>query len=118
MVSDTDGRENFNAGGIKFQMIEAMRKWRIVFNGLAKRRRDGEETEVHLRINLIWTAFSRPYEIKQEFSRKLLAEAMAREMWRGRKEWWRMRYSLLNRISIVIGDFFNRLFQSTQLYWS
>ena len=91
MVSNTDGRDTFNAAGIKFQVIEAMRKWRVIFNGLAKRTRNGETTEVHLRINVIWTAFSRPYEIKQEFSRKLLAEGMAREMWRGRKEWWRMR---------------------------
>ena len=105
LISDIDGRENFNAGGIKFQLIEAMRKWRIVFNGLAKRVRDGEQSEVHLRINMIWTAFSRPYEIRQEFSRKLLAAAMAREMWRGRKEWWRMRFTIINFINLSWGTY-------------
>lgn len=42
LISNTDGKECFNAGGIKFQLIEAMRKWRIVFNGLAKRTCNGE----------------------------------------------------------------------------
>ncbi len=41
MISNTDGKESFNAGGIKFQLIEAMRKWRILFNGLAKRTCNG-----------------------------------------------------------------------------
>lgn len=116
LVSNTDGRQVFNAGGVKFQLLEAMRSWRIVFNGLAKRTLNGEvrsiaflvvyihetfyyllapddlkETEVHLRINLTWSAFSRPFEFKREFSRKLLAQGMARELWRGRQEWWRMR---------------------------
>jgi len=45
---------------------------------------------------MIWTAFSRPYEFKREFSRKLLAKGMARELWRGRQEFWRMRYKILN----------------------
>ena len=43
MVSNTDGRQSFNAGGIKFQLIEAMRKWRILFNGLAKRTNSNGE---------------------------------------------------------------------------
>ena len=90
-IFDTDGRDTFNAAGIKFQLIEAMRKWRIIFNGLTKRVQNGKESEVHLRINLIWTHFSRPYEIKREFSRKMLAAAMAREEWTGREQWTRMR---------------------------
>ena len=77
---------------MKFQMVEAMRKWRIVFNGTAlKTNADGQTSEVHLRINMIWAAFSRPFEFKREFSRKLLASGMARELWRGRKEWSSMR---------------------------
>lgn len=91
MICDTDGRDTFNAAGIKFQMIEAMRNWRIVFNGLAKRVQNGEQTEVHLRINVIWTTFSRPYEIKREFSRKMLAAAVAREKWTTTEPWCRLR---------------------------
>ena len=45
---------------------------------------------------MIWASFSRPYEFKREFSRKLLAQGMARELWRGRQEWWRMRYVFTN----------------------
>lgn len=110
LISNTDGRDVFSAGGLKFQMIEPMRRWRIIFNGFAKRISNGvvcqghkhsekqyfenisfQETEVHLRINLIWASFSRPFEFKREFSRKLLAQGMARELWRGRQEWSRMR---------------------------
>ena len=57
---------------------------------------NAQTAEVHLRINLIWSAFSRPFERKREFSRKLLASAMARELWRGRKEWSSMCDPLLN----------------------
>uniref|UniRef100_A0A0P6DHG3 Phosphoenolpyruvate synthase n=1 Tax=Daphnia magna TaxID=35525 RepID=A0A0P6DHG3_9CRUS len=96
LISNTDGNECFNAGGIKFQLIEAMRKWRILFNGLAKRTCNGEETEIHFRMNIVWTAFSRPYEFKREFSRKLLAQGMARELWRGRQEWSQMSEPSLN----------------------
>uniref|UniRef100_A0A0N8BPI2 Phosphoenolpyruvate synthase n=1 Tax=Daphnia magna TaxID=35525 RepID=A0A0N8BPI2_9CRUS len=91
LISNTDGRDSFNSkGALKFQLIEAMRKWRVTFNGLAKRRRHGKETEVHLKINLLWAAFSRPFEFKREFSRKLLAQGMARERWRGKLEWSKM----------------------------
>jgi len=97
LISNIDGRKSFNAAGVKFQLLEAMRRWRILFNGTAVRTRvDGETAEVHLRINLIWSAFSRPFERKREFSRKLLASAMARELWRGRKEWSSMCDPLLN----------------------
>ncbi|XP_045028647.1 putative phosphoenolpyruvate synthase [Daphnia magna] len=91
LISNTDGRDSFNSNGaLKFQLIEAMRKWRVTFNGLAKRRRHGKESEVHLKINLLWAAFSRPFEFKREFSRKLLAQGMARERWRGKLEWSQM----------------------------
>lgn len=42
LVSNTDGRDVFNAAGIKFQLNEAMRSWRIVFNGTAKRIFNGK----------------------------------------------------------------------------
>jgi len=90
IISDIDGRDTFNAAGIKFQMIDAMRKWRIIFNGLVKRVQNGEESEVHLRINVMWTNFSRPYEIKREFSRKMLAAAMTREKWTGQEQFLRV----------------------------
>ena len=54
-------------------------------------------------MNLIWTAFSRPYEFKREFSRKLLAQGMARELWRGRQEWSQMRLTYL----LIILDHLN-----------
>ena len=96
IISDIDGRDTFNAAGIKFQMIDAMRKWRIIFNGLAKRVQNGEESEVHLRINVMWTNFSRPYEIKREFSRKMLAAAMTREKWTGQEQFLRVRLTKIN----------------------
>ena len=72
-----------------------MRRWRVVFNGTVMRTAaDGTVAETHLRINVIWTAFSRPFEVKREFSRKLLASGMARELWRGRKDWSAMRFDI------------------------
>ncbi len=46
---------------------------------------------MHLRINLIWATFTRPFEFKREFSHKLLAQGMARERWRGQLDWSQMR---------------------------
>ena len=46
LISNIDGRKSFNAAGVKFQLLEAMRRWRILFNGTAVRTRvDGEVIE-------------------------------------------------------------------------
>lgn len=34
-----------------------------------------------LRINMLWTCFSRPFEFKREFSNNLMATNLARETW-------------------------------------
>ena len=47
-ICNADGQDTFNAGGIKFQLIKAMRKWRIIFNGLAKRTQNGEVGQSNL----------------------------------------------------------------------
>ena len=47
LISNTDGKDVFSAGGLKFQMIEAMRRWRIIFNGFAKRISNGAVFEGH-----------------------------------------------------------------------
>ena len=38
-------------------------------------------------MNLIWAAFSRPFEAKHEISPHLMATAIAREKWQGIEEW-------------------------------
>lgn len=47
LISNTDGRDVFSAGGLKFQMIEPMRRWRIIFNGFAKRISNGVVCQGH-----------------------------------------------------------------------
>lgn len=48
---------------------------------------------------MLWTAFSRPFEFKREFSRKLLAQGMARERWRGNTIWSNIRSSYWIEVS-------------------
>ena len=50
LVSNTDGADSFNAAGIRFEMIEAMRRWRIVFCGLAAYRYAGDGVQPSLRV--------------------------------------------------------------------
>lgn len=43
LFSNVDANGSFNTNaGLKFQLIEAMRKWRIIYNGIATRRSGGE----------------------------------------------------------------------------
>lgn len=41
LVYNIDG-DNYNAGGVKLQLLEPMRRWRIVFNGFVKRVKNGK----------------------------------------------------------------------------
>ena len=46
---NVDG-ENYNAGGLKFECLEPMRRWKITFNGLLRRVSNTTQTRVNMYI--------------------------------------------------------------------
>nr|CAG4652241.1 EOG090X0FOW [Triops cancriformis] len=53
LITNTDGK-SFTAGGIKLLVIEPMRKWRVLFNGLVRKSKGNDEEIVHLRMNFMY----------------------------------------------------------------
>lgn len=90
-VVNTDG-QTFSAGGLKFECLEPMRRWKINFNGILRKglrkKRDGNKADemVHVKFSFIWEAFTEKFDFDTDMSDWLLADALAREMWSN--EFW------------------------------
>lgn len=97
----SNNRSSWSGGGLKFQMCEPMRKWRITFNGLlrhgVKTKRNMEDCEDdkihHVQFRFIWTACSDVIDIQKDWNIALMSDALAREPWRSGK-WMKMRKQL------------------------
>ncbi|KAJ9578151.1 hypothetical protein L9F63_024988, partial [Diploptera punctata] len=85
-------------GGLKFQVCEPLRKWRISFNGLLRHESchqrglkiEDEDDIKHVQFSFIWTACSDVVDVQKHWNTSLKCDAMAREPWRD-AAWIRMR---------------------------
>ena len=59
---DHSEQGTFKTNGLSITVLEPFRRWRIVFNGMMRNIRNGKVH--HVRINLIWSSLSSPYEWK------------------------------------------------------
>ncbi|PSN31973.1 hypothetical protein C0J52_22566 [Blattella germanica] len=87
----TYNRNSWTAGGLKFDMCEPLRRWRISFNGLLRcysweqfklQKKESEEDLKHINFKFIWTTCSDVIDIQRDWSMMLKSEAIAREPWR------------------------------------
>ncbi|XP_076242647.1 rifampicin phosphotransferase-like isoform X2 [Calliopsis andreniformis] len=98
---DTTLMNSFNqewtAGGIKIELLESQKRWRIIYNGMLRNLADGDECSdrniEHIRLNLLFIANSEPLKWPDNWSSRLHAEALASEPWRS-PEW-------LNKIKLL-----------------
>ncbi|XP_013793791.2 uncharacterized protein LOC106477813, partial [Limulus polyphemus] len=74
--------EGFAGGGLKLKCVNAMRKWRISFNGLLKEscKGSGKDRVVHVKFSFIWLAMSNVQDLSTDID---LTEALAKEPWSG-----------------------------------
>ncbi|KAJ9588291.1 hypothetical protein L9F63_018343, partial [Diploptera punctata] len=81
-------------GGLKFQVCEPLRKWRIssmVFSDLERGLKIEDEDDIkHVQFSFIWTACSDVVDVQKHWNTSLKCDAMAREPWRD-AAWIRMR---------------------------
>lgn len=96
----------WKAGGLLFECVEAMRCWRLKFNGLLRRgvRKDfiteaenetDEEEIIHARLDFLWHCMRAPVDVWRDSSPSLLAQALANH-WRPTKA----LFSLVENMSL------------------
>ncbi|XP_035679829.1 prodigiosin synthesizing transferase PigC-like [Branchiostoma floridae] len=86
-VFNTDGK-TFSAAGLHFEPVEAMRTWKVQFNGLMRLtespRTDVTKEEgrlVHVRFSFMWSAYTLPFNFDTDIHPRAIARAMAIEKW-------------------------------------
>nr|XP_022308655.1 uncharacterized protein LOC111114583 [Crassostrea virginica]XP_022308656.1 uncharacterized protein LOC111114583 [Crassostrea virginica]XP_022308657.1 uncharacterized protein LOC111114583 [Crassostrea virginica] len=75
-----------SAGGLKIEMLEPMKRWRVSFNGLlrkgvCKELSRQEDSLVHTKFSFTWKAMSDPFNFDSDVNPGALADGMARERW-------------------------------------
>ena len=61
-AQDYSEQDSFKTNGLNITVLEPFRRWRIVYNGMMRNIRNGNVH--HVRMNLIWSSLSSPYEWK------------------------------------------------------
>ncbi|XP_059162461.1 putative phosphoenolpyruvate synthase [Physella acuta] len=84
-VSYTDG-SRYQAGGLVFEVIEPMKKWKITYSGKLRKglcnnvtNKPEEFLETHF--TFTWSAFSQPFNFDTDMSTSILGDGLAREEW-------------------------------------
>ncbi|KAL1443992.1 hypothetical protein MTO96_030092 [Rhipicephalus appendiculatus] len=72
----------YSAAGVRLQCLAPNRRWRVAFNGLLRRHVDSTrepsvESEVHVKLGLIWSTVSHTLEHPAQLAPALLAECCA-----------------------------------------
>jgi len=83
---NVDG-ESFSVGGLTFECLVPMKRWKITYSGLLRKGMHNEFTEIksdeicHVRFSFVWSAFSDPFDFDVDIHPGCLASAVAREPW-------------------------------------
>ncbi|KAL4221920.1 hypothetical protein ACF0H5_017972 [Mactra antiquata] len=83
--------DGYQALGLKLQVIEPMKMWKVTYNGLLRKGMCNNVTEkpeefVNVKMSFKWKAFNDPFNFDVDLDKNLLADAIAREKWT--KEFW------------------------------
>lgn len=73
------GDHEWTASGLKFEMIEPMKKWRVTFDGPLKHRISGKTR--HVSFDLEWTADTGCFDMDTDMDKSATCRAIAREPW-------------------------------------
>lgn len=69
----------FAAGGLKFDVVEPMKKWKLSYNG--KMRNRTTDKLVDVTFDLEWVAFTKYFDFDTDLHPNAMADAIAREKW-------------------------------------
>ncbi|KAH9515754.1 hypothetical protein Btru_011904 [Bulinus truncatus] len=81
----TDGK-TFQAGGLSFEIIEPMSKWKITYSGKLRKGLCNDvsnkpEHFIETSFSFVWNAFSQPFNSDTDLASSLLGDSVAREKW-------------------------------------
>ncbi|XP_014668487.1 PREDICTED: uncharacterized protein LOC106809797 [Priapulus caudatus] len=85
-VYNTDD-QTFTAGGLQFEVLEPMLKWRITFNGLLREGQRNEWDEqnegnlIHVQFCFVWTALTGQFSFNDDIDPITISDSIAREKW-------------------------------------
>lgn len=92
LVSEWERKNEWKAGGLKVEVLEAWERIRILYNGMLIRT--DTNTVHHARLNLIWIGASKVVSYPEDWNSTSMAEALAVESWKEGK--WA---NILNKIN-------------------
>lgn len=69
----------FAAGGLRFDVVEPMQKWKLSYNG--KMRNRTTDKLVDVTFDLEWVAFTKYFDFDTDLHPNAMADAIAREKW-------------------------------------
>ncbi|XP_025114920.1 uncharacterized protein LOC112576575 isoform X2 [Pomacea canaliculata] len=84
-ISNTDPN-SFTAGGLRFEVIEPLKTWRVSFSGqlrvgLCNSLENKPEKFLDTQFSFLWNAFAPPFNYDSDLDSSLLGDAIARERW-------------------------------------
>ncbi|XP_014664333.1 PREDICTED: uncharacterized protein LOC106806778 [Priapulus caudatus] len=85
-VYNTDG-QTFTAGGLQYEVLEPLLKWRVTFNGLLREGerntwdQDEEGALVHVKFAFVWTAYTGKFSYFDDIHPLVVSDAVASEPW-------------------------------------
>ncbi|XP_077511422.1 rifampicin phosphotransferase-like isoform X1 [Amblyomma americanum] len=80
---DRSAGSSFSAAGLRLQCLAPNRRWRIAYNGLLRKHSEAggsttQESDVHVKVGLIWSTVSHTLEMPTELCPSHLASNMAK----------------------------------------
>lgn len=72
---DRGNNLTYRAGGLSLIVLEPMRRWRVLFNGMLKSHSTGKV--VHVRMNLIWTTLHCPFDWSKDVAIEPMVKALS-----------------------------------------
>ncbi|KAK3592024.1 hypothetical protein CHS0354_031535 [Potamilus streckersoni] len=91
---NTDG-VSFTAGGVKLQLLEPLRRWKVSFSGMLRHglcnTLDAKPDKyAHVKMTFIWEAVCDPFNFDVDLEMTSLADGIAKEKW-SREFWSRLQ---------------------------
>ena len=74
-AQDYSEHDSFKTNELNITVLEPFRRWRIVYNGMMRNIRNGNVH--HVRMNLIWSSLSSPYEWKSCLPKDQLIDCLS-----------------------------------------
>ncbi|KAI8740892.1 CAunnamed protein product [Biomphalaria glabrata] len=78
-LTSSDSFTSYSAGGLIIKPVKVMDTWSIKFDGLLRLAETGKQVEVNF--DLLWKAYTKPFDFDTDLHPHVMADGIAREKW-------------------------------------